>query len=348
MLWYPFYIGNYITPSGKKRYQGLFPPSTDVSINKNFQKQVIPPNGHGSNSTVMSVFPRNSNSTEGKGAASHFQKCVTSDYCALADAWHGHAHWSHCSETTSKDASSAGKKYYVWKSSDLVNFHQKWIPALVALETLGCWRHLISGQLCPGGLLSAEAPLSLCSIFQDVDFSLTQQLQGGSDCSSLDLIVVRIQPRVFELSFLCSNENLCHMAAVPDFGFLIPQGESLLFALTKWQRELRQFKPIPKESEQWLYFWSLYHSLLPNTQMFSSCTGRWSQTDSAQLHYQFPPDLPSPLTSVLHEAEKQQQAQISLGVMRAWCLLDQDPLLSCSGRYFVAKFLPQSQGFTKF
>lgn len=86
MLWYLFYIGSYITPSGKKRYQGLFPPSTDISITKHSQKQVIPPNGHGSNSTVMSVFPRNNNSSEGKGAASYFQKCVTSAYCAHAGA----------------------------------------------------------------------------------------------------------------------------------------------------------------------------------------------------------------------------------------------------------------------
>lgn len=199
-------------------------------------------------------------------------------------------------------------KNIIWKSSDWVNFHQNWIPALVALETLGCWRLLISGQLCTRSLLSAKAPLSLCRAFQDIEFSLTQQLQGGSDCSSLELILVHIQPRLFELSFLSSNAHLCHMAAVPDFGVLIPLGGCLLFALTKQQRELRQFKPIPKESEHWLYIWPLYHSLLPNTQMFSNCTVRWSQTDSAQLLYQFSPDLPSPLTSVLHEAEKLQHS----------------------------------------
>lgn len=113
-----------------------------------------------------------------------------------------------------------------------MNFHQNWIPALVALETPGCWRHLISGQLCLRGLLSTEASLSLCSTFWDIDFSLTQQLQDGSDCSPLELILVQIQPRPFELSFLSSKDHLCHMASVPDFGFFILQGGCLLFALT--------------------------------------------------------------------------------------------------------------------
>lgn len=46
--------------------------------------------------------------------------------------------------------------------------------------------------------------------------------------------------QIFELSFFSSNAHLCHMPAVPDFGFLIPRGGCLLFALTKQQRELRQ------------------------------------------------------------------------------------------------------------
>lgn len=188
-----------------------------------------------------------------------------------------------------------------------MNFHQNWIPSLVALETLGCWRHLISEQLCPRGLLGTKAPLGLCSTFWDIDFSLTQQLQGGSDCSSLELILVHIQPRPFELSFLSSNAHLCHRATAPDFGFLTPQGGCLLFAWQSGRGSSDSSNPSQKKVNGeypsghciTVCYW---------TQLLSSCIVRWIQTDSAQLHYQFPPDLPSPLTSVLHEAEKLQDS----------------------------------------
>lgn len=119
-----------------------------------------PTNGRAPKGTVTSEFLRNNNSTEGKGAASSFQKCVMSASCwylVLLHTLEPHC----CSATTLKDTSSASEKYYVWKSSDLVNFHRFWIPALVALETRGCWRHLMSVQLCLRGSFGASATAAL-------------------------------------------------------------------------------------------------------------------------------------------------------------------------------------------
>lgn len=85
--------------------------------------------------------------------------------------------------------------------------------------------HLISGQLCLRGLLGARS-LGHCSTCRDTDESIdfAQQLQGRSNCSFLELILVHIQPRPFELSFLSANTHLCHTAAAPGFELLLPPG----------------------------------------------------------------------------------------------------------------------------
>lgn len=61
----------------------------------------------------------------------------------------------------------------------------------------------MSEQLCLRGLFGARS-LGYCSTCQDTSKSISfpQQLQGWSNCSFLELVVLHIQPRPLELGFL--------------------------------------------------------------------------------------------------------------------------------------------------
>lgn len=166
-----------------------------------------------------------------------------------------------------------------------MNFYQIWIPDLIGLETLWCWRHLILRQLCLRGLHCVRS-LRHCSTCQDTNEStdFIQRLRGRSNCSFLELIWVHIQPRLLELSFLSSSVYLCHMAAA--------LGSELLIPSCRWRLCLLPWQSSRGSSGSSNVSWKKCNrrlatvSRFATTQLFSSCIARCRQTNySSRLCY---------------------------------------------------------------